>query len=273
MSLRILYLIDLPNLKGFSKEQESKEAFPILEKLRIKRCFSLILSSLSSLKKLEELTCSSSTLALLSEQDIPRELCIEIEENLTSFPIEMLAKFSKLRSLTIKDAKEIYVTREGLQSLKGLTRLFLHDCKTMRCLPEGMLGHLTGLNILEIWGCPELIELPEDIKHLHNLGKLMLWDLPKITRLPQAFQHLTLLHLHVDDLPELESLPDQLPSLTILAVRDCPKVVSIPAVPNLKALTIIGCPQLEKRCQRGSGEDWHKISYVHHISFSLFSLI
>ena len=40
-------------------------------------------------------------------------------------------------------------------------------------------------------------------------------------------EHLT--NLHLEDLPELESLPDQLPSLTGFVVVDCPKVVSIPA--------------------------------------------
>ncbi|XP_042017138.1 putative disease resistance protein RGA4 isoform X1 [Salvia splendens] len=263
LALKELHLTDLPNLKGLSKEHESKEAFPNLETLRIKHCSSLILPTLSSFQKLKLLGCSSSTLCLLSEEDIPMNLEVDIEESLTCFPIETLAKFSKLRSLVVMGAKEISVTREGLQALKDLTKLSLEHCWTMRCLPEGMLGHLTALDFLHIWDCRELVELPEDIKHLHNLKFLFLTQLPMITRLPRAFQKLTWLQLQ--DLPKLESLPGQLPSLNRLVLIDCPKIVSIPALPNLKGISVNGFPQLERRCQRGSGEDWHKIAHVRSI--------
>ncbi|XP_047966839.1 disease resistance protein RGA2-like [Salvia hispanica] len=267
VALRSLYLIDLPNLKGLSKKQvSSKEAFPNLQILWIKHCSSLILPTLSSFQNLESLSCSSSTLGLLSEEDIPINLEVDIEESLTCFPIETMSKFRKLRLLTITGAKEISVTREGLQDLKELSYLSLESCLTMRCLPEGMLLHLTALDSLLICDCRELVELPEDIKHLHNLDWLLLHCLPKMTRLPQAFQQLTSLNLM--DLPELESLPDQVPSLINLTVADCPKLLSIPDLPKLKEITITGCPQLERRCRRGSGEDWHKIAHVRHINIS-----
>ena len=70
LALKSLKLIDLPNLKGFSKEQGSREAFPNFETLWIQHCPSLILPPLSSLQNLEELRCSSSTLALLSEHNM-----------------------------------------------------------------------------------------------------------------------------------------------------------------------------------------------------------
>ncbi|XP_047954413.1 disease resistance protein RGA2-like isoform X2 [Salvia hispanica] len=263
LALKELYLTDLPNLKGLSKEHESEEAFPNLQTLSIKHCSSLILQPLSSFQKLDELRCHSSTLGLLSELDIPRDLTLEIEESLTCFPLETLAKFSKLQSLSITDAKEIIVTREVL---KDLTCLSLGSCWTMRSLPEGMLEHLTALKSLHILNCPELVELSDDTEHHHNISMLVLWFLPKMTRLPRAFQQLTYLYLLV--LPELKSIPDQLPSLTLLGVGGCPKVVSIPALPNLEVLIVIGCPQLERRYRRGSGEDWHKIAHVRHISIS-----
>ena len=79
VALNHLHLIDLPNLKGLSKEQESgKEAFPNLEFLNINRCSSLVLPSLSSLRKLTKLVCRSSDLALLSEHEVPSDLSIVI---------------------------------------------------------------------------------------------------------------------------------------------------------------------------------------------------
>ncbi|KAL1540407.1 putative disease resistance protein RGA4 [Salvia divinorum] len=39
-------------------------------------------------------------------------------------------------------------------------------------------------------------------------------------------------------------------------------------LPNLKELTVIGCPHLERQYQRGNGEDWHKIVQVRHIFVS-----
>ncbi|XP_047952707.1 putative disease resistance protein RGA4 [Salvia hispanica] len=198
---------------GLSKEQQSsKEAFPNLECLSIKRCSSFVFPSISSLEKLKYLGCRSSDLALLSEHDIPSKLSIEVEENLTCFPIEALKKFSKLRSLTIENAKEISLTREGLEALKELISLWPESCQTMRCLPERMLRHLTALEDLTIITCPEILELPEDIKHLHNLKFLQLhWIFPRSRACLKPFSTSLLYTLQI--FPNLESLPDQPPSL------------------------------------------------------------
>ncbi|XP_047939497.1 putative disease resistance protein RGA3 [Salvia hispanica] len=265
-ALEELHLSGLPNLKRLSKEHEGNKAFPNLKTLWITRCASLILQPLPSLRKLDNLKCSGSTLALLSEQDIPRQLFVEIEESLACFPLETLVKYSKLRSLTIGGAKDISVTREGLEALKKLTSLRLLCCDTMTCIPQGMLQHLTALCRLKIVSCQEIIELPEEIKHLHNLEWLQLSHLPNMRCLSQALQLLSSLKfLHLIYLPELELLPGQLPSLHTLDICDCPKLVSIPALPNVNDLSISLCPQLERRCQRGTGEDWHKISHIRHL--------
>ncbi|KAG6400300.1 hypothetical protein SASPL_137126 [Salvia splendens] len=62
---------------------------------------------------------------------------------------------------------------------------------------------------VDIYQCPEFVELSEDNTQLNNLKHLGLRSLPKMACLPQAFLQLT--WLYVIDLPELESLPDQLP--------------------------------------------------------------
>ncbi|XP_047946924.1 disease resistance protein RGA2-like isoform X2 [Salvia hispanica] len=265
-ALEELILSNIPNLKGLSKEQLSNEAFPKVKSLWIPHCTSLRLQQLPFLQKLEYLNCSSSTLALLSEQDIPRALCVYIEESLTCFPMEMLVQYPKLRSLIISDAKEISVTRGGLEALKVLTFLRLLNFDTMTCIPQGMLRNLSALQTLSIISCREIVELPEEIKHLHNLQNIHLSRLPKMVCLRKPLQHLpTLEYLYLSELPELNSLPDQLPSLHRLKVTACPKVVSVPALPNAKELRIIACPQLERRCHRGTGEDWHKISHIRRL--------
>ncbi|KAH6757485.1 hypothetical protein C2S52_023353 [Perilla frutescens var. hirtella] len=266
LALEYLRLTDLPNLKGFSKEQESKKAFPNLRSLCIKGCSSLLLPPLSSLQKLGDLECSSSTLALVSEPDTLTSLVVMIEENMTCFPIEMLRKFSNLRRLKIRRAKEISVTGESLQVLKKLHYLDIHDCDTLTCLPEGLLCHLTALVNLDISKCPELIELPEEVKHLQSLEHIGLDDLAKMACLPEALQHLASLRwLYLTKLPQLDSLPDKLPSLRTLHLEDCAKVASLPALPGLTELYVKGCPELERRCQRRTGEDWHRIAHIRRL--------
>ncbi|XP_047951745.1 disease resistance protein RGA2-like isoform X2 [Salvia hispanica] len=263
-ALEHLQLSNLSNLKSLSKEQESSRgAFPNLKTLWISRCSSFILQPHPSLQKLDSLRCSSSTLAFLSEQDVPWRLNVVIEESVTCLPIETLVKYSsKLQSLNIEGAKEISAT-EGLEALKGVTFLGLYNCDRMTYIPQGMLQHLTALGRVDIFSCKELVELPEEINHLHKLKVIQLSWLPKMACLPQAIQHLEILFMH--DLPELESLPDQLPSLHKLEITNCPKIVSIPALPNAKKLSIIQCPQLERRCQRRTGEDWHKIAHIRRL--------
>jgi hypothetical protein len=55
-------------------------------------------------------------------------------------------------------------------------------------------------------------------------------------------------------------------SLQTLEISWCPKLSSLPAsfkeLINLKELTIYGCPKLEKRCKKETGEEWHKIAHV-----------
>ena len=107
--------------------------------------------------------------------------------------------------------KEISATREGLEALKGLTRLCLKSCHRMMCIPKGMLQQLTR-DVATIFCsahpyimyCRELVQLleEEDIKPLNNLHVIQLVSLPKMACLPQAIQHLSSLKsLLLNDLP------------------------------------------------------------------------
>jgi len=68
-------------------------------------------------------------------------------------------------------------------------------------------------------------------------------------------------------LPQLENLPS-LEEL-YLYIRGCRKLICLPAsmqsLTDLKRLIIYNCPELEKRCERETGEDWPKISHIQNL--------
>jgi hypothetical protein len=60
-----------------------------------------------------------------------------------------------------------------------------------------------------------------------------------------------------------------LSSLAELGIGDCPGITSLPewikGLTALRSLWIRGCPEVERRCERGKGEDRHLISHIRDI--------
>ncbi|CAL5441051.1 unnamed protein product [Camellia sinensis] len=190
-SLEDLSIVDLPNLKGLSRE-EGRELLPRLHKISIKNCPKLTLPHLSSPENLYVSRCSNVTLSSISNLICLTSLTVCHDDKVISFPEEMFQNLNALDSLYIERFSKLKVlptnleslvslkslciySCHGLRSLKSLQHLEINRCNNLSSLSES-LGHLTALEKLEVYGCPELVTLPESIKHLISLRHLIIKD-------------------------------------------------------------------------------------------------
>ncbi|XP_024040912.1 disease resistance protein RGA2-like [Citrus clementina] len=146
--------------------------------------------------------------------------------------------FPKLKSLNIEEFDEVEewnyrITRtENISIMPRLSSLTISSCNKLKALPDYIL-QTTALQELSIYFCDLLEELPILEDH-------------RTTAIPR------LSSLEISCCPKLKVLPDYLLRTT-----------------TLQKLTIWGCPLLENRYREGKGEDWHKISHIPHIKWSL----
>ncbi|XVE68912.1 hypothetical protein DITRI_Ditri09bG0107700 [Diplodiscus trichospermus] len=206
---------------------------------------------------------------------------------------------ASLSSLDIFDCFNLisFQFKEGL-SATNLTSLELSNCENLKSLPDHMHSIFPSLEDLAIADCPKLESfprggLPSKLKTIYIAGsdnliagmrrreEWSLRSLPSLTRFEvcdareiESFpdEHLmpsSLTHLQVWDLPNLKLLDDKgfqhLTSLRELSIFQCPKLQSMPAkrLPDsLSYISILGCPLLRKRCEKGKGKDWPIISHI-----------
>ncbi|GLT99182.1 hypothetical protein SLE2022_166370 [Rubroshorea leprosula] len=221
---------------------------------------------------------------------------------LTEFPPEIQnPNLTALNRLSIEDFKEVETLPKWLGNLSSLKSLFIGRCLRLKYLPSG-LSFFTTLEQLVIVRCPNLVsanleeilgglarlkmlciglfseELEEfpSLSSIHNLGSsleyLALSGWAKLTQLPHQIQHLTALtHLSIWDFHGVKALPEwlgNLSSLQELGIQRCknlkhlPSAESIRHLSKLKFLKILECPELETRCRKESGSEWHKISHI-----------
>ncbi|TYG96751.1 hypothetical protein ES288_A11G377400v1 [Gossypium darwinii] len=205
---------------------------------------------------------------------------------------------SKLKSLTLDNIEglDTHTLDECLQHLTSHKDLEIWNCKEVDL--EGMQWEvLKNLSHLEIDNIPKLVSLPIGLQHLVQLKTLKIHNCNGLRSLFPAFQHLTFLEdfsvsnckelelsaagiqifqnytslcsLSLENMPECRHLPEwlqHLPNLQKLYLRDLPNLTSLPdemrCLTKLQKLHIFEVPQLEERCRKDIGADWHKIAHI-----------
>ncbi|KAF7129170.1 hypothetical protein RHSIM_Rhsim10G0076200 [Rhododendron simsii] len=164
--------------------------------------------------------------------------------------LQGLETLNSLDSLCITGSDSL-TDLEGLEGLTSLRSLSIRSCRKLRSLSEGM-QHLTVLRDLYINKCPEIQSFPEGMRHLNSLQRMSIEHCKGLITLPNWLGSLqSLSYLRIEDCSNLRSIPDELGDQK-----------------NLRELCISSCPDLERRCKKGSGEDWLKIAHIPNIRIS-----
>ncbi|KAM5551452.1 hypothetical protein ABKV19_026337 [Rosa sericea] len=254
-SLVRLRVLDCPNLSG----RLALDSFPMLEVVRLIRTkLSLVTRSGDSKLSLNELqlqSCSNVVAFPGGGLHAPNltEINIQRCEKLSSLPEQMETLLPSLVSLCLWDCPELECFSEGGFPSK-LKSLIIMECKKLNAKSmqnmNKVLRRLTYLDILRLdFDCDEECEKVD-------------WSPEGL--LPSTLDYLLIHRLKCEAIDGAKWF-GHLNSLQTLEISNCSSLRYLPdsGLPSsLTKLFIHGCPLLEKRCQRETGEDWPKIAHI-----------
>ncbi|XP_057519658.1 disease resistance protein RGA2-like isoform X2 [Amaranthus tricolor] len=285
-SLESLWLLDLPELRGWSRFEDTvdtrrnehnnhhllsqKLVFPCLSELGIEGCPKMM--SIPVVPKLESLNANEIhgklLKDLLSADESLRSLHVHSVQELVSFSINLFTG----KTLTISECQEL--THLTAESPTILHRLVIDECCSLKDISSALV-HLSLLQELEIRHCKEL-----DLgyrsttwKGLKRLRTLELSDIPNLELLPEEISSLTTLQtIKLVSLTNLRALSDWIANLNqlhLLEIRECPRLLALPRsfcnITSLHELRISQCPNLLTRCRYPDGDDRTLIQHIPNI--------
>ncbi|CAN6705598.1 unnamed protein product [Malus baccata var. baccata] len=219
------------DFSGCSNLEMFPEVSEVMEKL------SKLYLSGSKIKELPSSINNLTGLSLLNLHDckelksLPSSICMKSLETLVLSGCSSLEQFPELSEVMEKLSKlylsgsKIKELPSSINNLTGLSFLSIHDCKELKSLPSSI--GMKSLETLDFSGCSSLEMFPEVSEVMEKLSKLYLSG-SKIKELPSSINNLT--------------------GLSLLNLRDCKELKSLPSsihMKSLKRLDLSGCSSLE----------------------------
>ncbi|XP_073264478.1 putative disease resistance RPP13-like protein 1, partial [Populus alba] len=263
-SLKTLRFEWMPEWREWISDEGSREAFPLLEVLSIKKCPNLTKALPGhNLPRLTSLIIEGCEQLATALPRFPRLLSLDVCgcHSLESLPEEidqMGCSPSDLGEITINDCASLKCVT--LDLLPKLNDLCISDCPDLEslCAHERPLNDLNSLDYLEIRDCPKLVSFPKGGLPAPVLRVLRLEGCSNLKQLPESMHSLlpSLNHLYISDCPLIESMSEEgLPSsLSSLQIYSCPMLKSLPRLQHLTSLeelAIWGCPLIESIPEEG----------------------
>nr|CAR94516.1 nematode resistance-like protein [Prunus cerasifera] len=157
----------------------------------------------------------------------------------------------KLVELNLSESEIEQLWEEIERPLEKLLILNLSDCQKLIKIPD--FDKVPNLEQLILKGCTSLSEVP-DIINLRSLTNFNLSGCSKLEKIPEIgedMKQLRKLHLDGTAIEELPTSIEHLSGLTLLDLRDCKNLLSLPDVfcdslTSLQILNLSGCSNLDK---------------------------
>ncbi|XP_058006341.1 putative disease resistance protein RGA3 [Hevea brasiliensis] len=166
-----------------------------------------------------------------------------------------------VQELRVYDYQGSTVFPTWMISLTSLKTLLLTNCKACQHLPP--LGQLPSLEFLRIWGMDGIKKVGPEFLGTETQSALVV-AFPRLIKL--RFVRMRNLEGWADEFSIKRTI---MPRLRTLSFAWCPKLKAVPdqmlGKATLQELIFTCSPILKQRYQKGTGEDWHKISHIPNI--------